>query len=450
MKHINTSLICLFVICAIPLFANDPNDAYISGPTRVMAGLQNVRYTLNNFDYNDYIYCIWYFEDTVSHIITSNVVYTGRITTTFDMPIAQTAILIDVEVYYVDKNLNQIVMHDYVIGVTTFFMTISIISRKGLDGNYYNNLNDSAPIHYNIDNDVESNNGDYHYINPSGIADDDLLPLSFQLDPPNVYTGDNSFLEVGVSGANLKLWSNQKKSGLFVKSNHNFVRYGPDLYCISLVTFYAEACSLGASSVNVYINGGQIGSISYNAYAVTDGTQPTKLEKQTLEYQTLVGCEWSFIDSSVNPVSSYFHSSLAYAVDPNCLKFGVPFIVQKTTPRVITPTGLVTSNYCGYTAYYTNVDAFWNANYTFEFNDLLSFFTSPIWLSNYEWTSSYGDIIYYSDFHAARKYSGCSGIMPTWRMYKSKYIADKIFIYRDCQLDEGTISLRLNEESVVE
>ena len=448
MKLVNTLLICLSFICANSLLANDPNDAYISGPTRVMAGLQNVRYTLRNFDCNNYIYCVWYFEDTVSHTFTSNVVYCGQITTTFDMPIAQTAILIDVEVYYYDRNLDQIVMQDYVIGVTTFVMTISDISRKGLDGNYYNDLNYSAPIHYNIDNDVETSIGDFYHINPSGIADDDLLPLSFQLYPPNVYTGDDSSLEVCVSGAGLKLWSNQKKSGLFVKSNHSLVRSGSDLYSISLVTFYAEACSLGASSVNVFINDIPIGSISYNAYAVTDGTQPTKLEKQILEYQTLVGCEWSFIRHTQNIISSFLHSSLAYAVDPDCQTYGVPFIVQETTPRLYYISSLITSNYFGDVAHYTNVDVFGNNDLFLTIDDIISYFESSIWPVNYDisWYGSYGDVIYYGDFHAARKYNGCSGIMPNWRMYKSKYTADEIFIYRDWQLSEGSIWFNFNEE----
>ena len=95
----------------------------------------------------------------------------------------------------------------------------------------------------------------------------------------------------------------------------------------------------------------------------------------------------------VNAELSEKESSLAYAVDPDCVTFGVPFIVQETTPRVVTPTALVTSNYCGYAAYYTNVDAFCNANNTLELNDLISFFTAPIWPSSYDWLGNNGDII---------------------------------------------------------
>jgi|GEM_PF-5818695 hypothetical protein len=393
MKLVNTLLICLSFICANSLFANDPNDAYISGPTRVMAGLQNVRYTLRNFDCNNYIYCVWYFEDTVSHTFTSNVVYCGQITTTFDMPIAQTAIFIDVEVYFYDRNLDQIVMQDYVIGVTTFFITLANVRSMGLDGNYYDGLEENVPIHYNINRDAGSIYSDYKIIYPINYDDNDLLPITFELVPPNVEMGDNNFIEIEVAGAGAKLWTSKRKSGLYAKSGHNYLFSDPDLYSIAAKTFYVEACAPGTSSIKIFHNGGQIGSISYNAYAVTDGTQPSRLEQQYQEYQSLVGCEWSFVDSTVNPVSSYFHSSLAYAVDPDCVTFGVPFIVHETTPRVVTPTALVTSNYCGYAAYYTNVDAFCNANNTLELNDLISFFTAPIWPSSYDWLGNNGDII---------------------------------------------------------
>lgn len=138
-------------------------------------------------------------------------------------------------------------------------------------------------------------------------------------------------------------------------------------------------------------------------------------------------------------------------MDPQCNSYGVPFIVQKTTPYIPYSIYLESSNYFGQAAYYTNVDVFWNSNTIFETGDVISYFESSRWSPNYISANTvYGAIIFYSGFHVGRRYNGCNGIMSGWRMYKSKYIADKIFIYRDCQLDEGTISLRLNEESVVE
>ena len=235
---------------------------------------------------------------------------------------------------------------------------------------------------------------------------------------------------------------------LYASDGHNYVLPSHDLYSVKDVTFYVEACALGASYIKVYIDNEQIdSSMQYNAYAVMDGDQPRWLERSILEYQTLTDCEWSLIFPIDNIVSSYLHSSLAYAVDPYCSTYGEPFIVQKNSPRVPSPSNLVSSNFYGAAAYYTNVDDFGNCDGFLDIYDLLSFFQSSLWPCNYNMVNNYGEIIYYYEFHAARKYSGCSGIMSTWRMYKSKYTAGTIFIYRDTQLtNEGNIVLNFDEE----
>ncbi len=448
MREAKTLLIVLTVLSSGYLFANVPNDPYISGPTRVMAGLQNVAYSLANFNQNSIISCIWYLENNSTHAVTTNVVTSGSLSTTFDMPYSQATLLLDVEVSYYDSNLDQEVIQFYTITIKSFLITLHNVRRAGIDGNNYLGPEPNVPIHLNINNDVVANYGDLLCTSPTLNADNDLLPMTIELYPENVYLGNNSSLKINITGAGLRLWTSKNKTSLFASSDNDYSFPDSNLYAISSVTFYVEAIAFGASYIKVIINGEQIdSSMRYNAYAVMDGSQPTRLERQITEYQTLVGCEWSLIHQGQDIVSSYLHSSLAYAVDPQCNSFGVPFIVQKTTPYIPYSIYLEPSNYFGYAAHYTNVDVFWNNNTIFETGDVISYFESSRWSPGYVPTSSgFGDIIFYSGFHAGQKYDGCSGIMSGWRMYKSKYTAGEIFIYRDFQLNEGPIILRFNKD----
>ena len=449
MRFVKLFLFFLIMICSGYLFANVPNDPGISGPTRVMAGLQNVAYSLDNFNQSGIISCIWYLENTSTHVVTTNIVTSGSLSTIFDMPNSQATLLLDVEVSYYDSNLDQEVIQIYTITIKTFLITLHNVRRVGIDGNNYLGPEANVPIHFNIDNDVRDNNSDFWVTRPTPQEDNDLLPMTFELYPANVFMGNSSVLEIEVTGAGARLWSDQHKSILYSSSGNNYIYSNNDLYSIENITFYVEAIVLGASYIKVYINGEQIdSSMRYNAYAVTEGKQPTWLQQSILEYQTLIGCEWSLIFPLFDIVSSYLHSSLAYAVDPGCQTFGVPFIVQETTPRTYSNTILISSNYFGAAADYTNVDAFGNNDGLFDINDVIAYFESTIWPINYDLSgySSNGDIIYYSEFHAARKHSNCSGARPSWHMYKSKYTAGTIFIYRDYQLNEGSIWFHFNEE----
>lgn len=442
MKKANNTLVIMTFAITIALLGNEPSDPYIVGPTRVMVGLQNIAYSLENFN-KDNVSCYeWHFENCSTHEIVTNKRYYITSPAHFNMPDSSCHGLIDVKIIYSDDSFET-----YSLGIQVFLMSLTQVRREGIDlSNDYLGPEPNVPIHFNINNDVRVQGGDYLRVTRTDEDDDDLLSLKIRLYPPNVYLGDNSSLKVSLFGTSARIWSSKKKDTLILDNNiETYTFPSHELYLISNTTFYVEACNLGMFYIKVYINDNAIdSSMRYNAYAVCEGAQPLNFESVYPQFLSLKGCEWSLIRATDNSISASIFSSLGYAVDPECETYSVPFIVQETKPHINDINELVVSNFLGNLAYYTNVDGFGNGNQTLEIGDLYDFFTSYIWPHEYYISSDYGSIIYYSNFHASRKMLSCAGARQSWRMYKSKYTAGPIFIHRDIQLDEGSIILNFD------
>lgn len=419
---------------------NVPAVPDISGPSKVFVGAQNVTYRLVNFNHS-IISAIWTLENCDTHEVVTNINTSSS--TTFDFPLTPCSMIADVTVTYMEDDYEEEVL--YAMCVECLIVQLDSVRREGIDM-IYNGISPDVPIHFNINYDGIDGTPDF--INPGPLqgSDNDLLYLRMGLSPANVdFSG--CVLEIEIAGSSARLWTNKRKTQAPYDNVNKYALVGNSICNLSFVTLYVEACSLGSFNITVKINGTKIHSsnMRYNAYAVTEGIQPPRGS----HIGELRDCEWSLLNSMVG--TSNITSALAWVVDPDASKYGVPVIVTKTHPRIPDPYVPILSNYFGVSAYYTNVDAFGDNDGEFEMQDVLSYFEPQNWNVNYTPCISGGTIIYYNDFHAAREFPGyCPGTRPSWNMYMSKHPARLVVLHRDIHAGMGNITLRLLETPVTE
>lgn len=430
-------LLLIFITSPLVFAENIPNVPDIGGPSKVHVNAEGVRFFLKNFTH-EIISVLWTMEN--QDTLECDYVYNASFQAFFDMPSDPCYLIVDAYVTYYDEN-NHEAERLFAMSVEVARARLTPVSRKGCDGNTYNGSDANVPIHFNINHDGSNNHPDYEHVNSLIYNDHDLLSLNMGIYPPDI-NFQGCTLEIETTGIPIKLWPNQKKSQAAYTNNNKFTLSGNSIYNLINNTFYVEALNIGASYIKVKINGSEIhsGNMRYDAYAVMEGYQPPKGD----HIDNLKNCEWSILNDVAG--TSNIMSSFAWVVDSNCSKYGVPFIVTKTHPRLPDTSGLILSNYCGVPAYYTNVDVFGDNDAIFEMDDIRSYFSPINWNLNLVQCFSGGTIIYYSGFHAAREFPGiCSGAKSSWRMYMSKHPSRLVVLHRDTQLGMGNISFRLME-----
>lgn len=433
-------LLLIFITSPLAFAENVPNFPEVVGPLKVHINATNILYRLKNYT-RSVESIVWYVENSDTHKVSTNI--TDSIRFSMDMPNDPCTLYIDVGLYYKDE-FGDDAAEFYGTVVRVVRAHLSPVTRMGCDYISYSGTDDNVPIHFNINNDEGAYCEDFRNTNPCNNDDHDLLYLNMKIDPIDI-NFVNSNLEIETSGIGAKLWLDRRKTNDSHNNSNKFKLSGNRIYDLANTNFFVEALSCGSFHIKVKINGYKIhsGNIRYDAYAVNIGLQPPCGDF----VDGLEGCEWSYLNQAIS--TSNVMNSLAYAADPDCSTYGVPFIVNQTRPRLPNINGVILSNYFGVPAYYSNVDVFWDNNDIFSVDDVLAFFMLGNWTRDYvQYLQNSEDytIIYYSGFHAARKFYGqCPGKMSTWNLYLSKIPEKLIILHRDIQWSAGPITHRFIE-----
>lgn len=293
------------------------------------------------------------------------------------------------------------------INATDLFGTV----EKNDDGS-----NKTAYVHWNIDNDNNANSGgttkhpggDYLKTNTVVNGEDDLKPFSFTMTPAM----NKGSIEISIGG-NGKVWKSATKGVSSGADSQLLLDSGATkTWDLSNATQRTEFNSLGS----VYIEGVGNGSatftvkykddkgaeitsdhISYTFIAANCGNQPLINRKTILlnAFSGLVGCEWSVTGEA----------TISY----NCIAWTVGI-----TNMWVNGTGITGP---GNDRYYISIDrSYGNNDGTMTVNELDAFYDA----NGYTPTdSNSADIMYYSNYHGARK-KNCSDGAGKWDMFESK------------------------------
>ena len=189
--------------------------------------------------------------------------------------------------------------------------------------------------------------------------------------------------------------------------------------------------------VNLTINNNQKLSINYNVYGIENPAFRFPSPENPMTHiralaPNLVDNEWGYVAGSANQE----YDSIAYAVKSPPQINNIYFLVKDAvlTSYGLTPTNPVMPSSEG-NGCETSMDTFGNNNGIFEDSDIDSFFTHSYWGNNTIATSiSSSKILYYDDFHAARKSNRADGSYPAWNMFESKCGKKEVIIHRAEQI----------------
>ncbi|MBQ7551260.1 MAG: hypothetical protein IJT04_07015 [Bacteroidales bacterium] len=294
------------------------------------------------------------------------------------------------------------------VDATDLFGTV----EKNDDGS-----NKTAYVHWNIDNDNNANSGgttkhpggDYLKANTVVNGEDDLKSFSFTMTPAI----NKGSIEISI-GNNGKVWKSATKGVSSGVNSQLLLDAGAtkvwDLSNVaqrnefnSIGTVYIEGVGNGDATFTIKYKddtGAEIASdhISYTFIAADCGNQPLVHQKTALlnAFPGLVGCEWS-----VTGEASILYNCIAWTVGITNMwvnKIGI------TGPR--------------YDRYLISIDrSYGNNDGTMTMDELDTFYDVKGYYPVTD--SSSADIIYYSNYHGARK-KNCSDGAGKWDVFESK------------------------------
>ena len=282
------------------------------------------------------------------------------------------------------------------------------------------------------------------YIHKNGVDfDSEKLNLTISIYPQDVEvqqfeltTTDTTSLELFDRGPGSYSKINLPYQNQALPFSPPIASYSPLLNNLSV---NGQKSGIG-KSVTLTINNNPKLSLDYDVYGIESSafTFATGNERTWFlsRWPKLVDNEWAFVENSEN--SEY--DGVAYAIKSPPKINNTYFLVRGavSTSYGLTPSNPVMPSLEG-NGCETSMDTFGNNNGTFEDSDIDSFFTHSYWGNNTIATSiSTSKILYYSNFHAAKKSNRANGCYPAWNMFESKCGIYEIIIHRAEQITGST------------
>lgn len=456
-------MVVLTVACSLPINASQVEFLNMIGPTNVAVGKVAVTYNFSYFVNGDIISCYSYAYIDGGETLAYNNPNNLNIGLIFNAPNYECNLFVAGYISYATYELPQRFPEFFVERLVKVQKPYLQITRTGLNGNIYGNINTTVPIHWNIDDDDRSGFGvvppnisygedykQYEFLIDNGV-DDDLYCI--QACVTNVdFDASSCNLKIKTPDS-MRLWYTQNKSTLCCDSNSVF-----ETNCNIVDWFNTHANSNGNrlyvewvvppnTTTNEYIeffcNGVQFAKLRYKGYALSNPSyinMPSKSERTFFEgFCELDGCEWGINKQGSMRLPN--RNSIAESVDPYWSRYGEPFVATKASPTCPDIYTLRNGAYSNFVCSCMSMDTFGNHNYLFEESDATAFFTKlNFWTYNYldiDLHGALGDIVYYSGPFAATRVPSywLTNCRPSWDVFTSRYFNQPKIVHRPYQLE---------------